>query len=295
MEKDHLIHKIKNVDFELTYLCNLDCKHCYNPTHHKSLELSTQKIKFITKEIKDVGFEEIHFNGGEPLLRKDIYKILNYSSDLSLKTLLETNAVLLTDPRKITGENLIVRASIDGPEKIHNKIRKNKSKGNVYRTALKNLIKAKEYGIKIQVTCSVNKINYNSLYKMVEDLYQNGLVDIRLRLSMPAGYALKHWNELEMTDKDLKYVYTLSKKIFEDFPNVNFDYSSIKRNIPESEPKFFIEPRGLVKPYPFIESFVGDLKKDSVEEILKKIQYFELPAIHKKRIISYLTKIGLTI
>jgi len=79
-----LVDKIVNVDFEITYLCNLRCLHCYNPHHKKLEELSFEQIKDIIAQIKEAGFAEIHINGGEPLLRDDAYDILEFASSIGL-------------------------------------------------------------------------------------------------------------------------------------------------------------------------------------------------------------------
>lgn len=292
VEIDNLVQKINNVDFELTFLCNLNCKHCYNPTHKRSAELSTEKVKSITEEIKAVGFKEIHFNGGEPLMRKDIYEIINHSINLGLKTVLETNAVLLKSPEKIKNlNNFYIRASIDGSENIHNSIRRNKDSGNAYILSLENLAKAKQQGINVQLTCSVNKINYYSIYDLAKDIKKYNLDDLRVRLSMPAGHAVEHWDELEMDADNLKQAYILCEKIEKDFPEIKFDYTSLQRGIPTFEPKFFIDPRGLVKPYPFIEYFTGNLNEDSVRKVLHRIPSCNLPEEREKKMIDYLRKI----
>ncbi len=67
---EDIVKGIGNVDFELTYLCNLECLHCYNPSRERVNELETEKVKSITKEVREVGFKEIHYNGGDMLVKK---------------------------------------------------------------------------------------------------------------------------------------------------------------------------------------------------------------------------------
>ncbi len=113
---NELFSRISNVDFEITYSCNLRCIHCYNPHHKKLRELNTQEIKQVISKIRETGFEKIHINGGEPLLRKDVYDIIDYSIKIGLNVLLETNALLLD--AFISKFKLLpkfsIRASIDG-------------------------------------------------------------------------------------------------------------------------------------------------------------------------------------
>ncbi|MFH1275805.1 MAG: radical SAM protein [Candidatus Woesearchaeota archaeon] len=288
-----LIKKIHNVDFELTYLCNLKCMHCYNPTHEKTSELSTEKVKAVTKEIYDIGFKEIHYNGGEPLLRKDINEILEYSSSLGLVTILETNATKLVYPQSLKFKNLKIRASIDGSEKVHNYIRSRDKSSNNYQTSLRNLANAHNLGIPVEITCSVNSINHTSIYKMVQELIASGLDDVRLRLSMPTGHALGNWEELKMSNDELEVLRKQVELIKRDFPEISFNDKSLVRGIPEFELKFFIEPRGFVKPYPFIEEYIGNVKHESIESILSKIPEIKFPETEKKMMIDYLRSLNM--
>ena len=72
-------------------------------------------------------------------------------------------------------KGIVVRASIDGSESAHNAIRRNKTGENAYRDAMENLGNARKEGVKIQVTCSVNRMNYDTIYEMVADARQRGL------------------------------------------------------------------------------------------------------------------------
>ena len=79
---------------KLTYNCNLKCKMC--PFWRRSSEnLSTRLEKEILKQIYDSGVCGVGFEGGEPLLRKDLPEILAYSRSLPLHTSLVTNGTLL--------------------------------------------------------------------------------------------------------------------------------------------------------------------------------------------------------
>jgi len=192
--------------------------------------------------------------GGEPLIDRDIIEILDYSSDIGLNVLLETNAVLLDETideiKNI--KNLSIRASIEGPEEIHNIIRRTNSNFNAFEVSIENLIKAKKEKIPIQITCSVNKINFNRLYDMVYYLNNIGLDNIRLRLSMPTSYAFFHWNILKLDLDDFKEIEKQIDRINSEIQGVRFNSETIKRINPSFEPKFFIDPEGNVKPYPFM-------------------------------------------
>jgi len=109
---------------KLTYNCNLKCKMC--PFWKRSnSDLSLEKEKNILKRIYDSGVCGIAFEGGEPLLRKDLSAILEYARSLPLQTSLITNGTLLKSrideiAKYINGG---IYVSLDGLEKTHDKIR----------------------------------------------------------------------------------------------------------------------------------------------------------------------------
>lgn len=227
-------------------------------------------------------------------MREDIMEILNYANNLNLKIVLETNATLLD---KFSDEisklsNLSICASVDGPKETHNIIRRNQLNFDSFEKSIKNLVEAKNKGIPVSVTCSVNKINHDKIYTMIKELRDLGLNNVRLRLSMPTNYAYIHWNILKLSKKDFLKLNEQIKHILESIPDINFNTNTIRRGIPLNEPKFFITPEGYVKPYPFIEEYIGDLKHESVKDILSKFKNFKLPDEEEKRMIDYLSELG---
>jgi radical SAM family uncharacterized protein len=109
---------------KLTYNCNLRCKMC--PFWKRSnQESSTEQEKQILRKIYNSGICSVAFEGGEPLLRKDLAKILAYSRSLPLHTSLITNGTLLESRIDEIAQyiNGALYVSLDGMEKTHDTIR----------------------------------------------------------------------------------------------------------------------------------------------------------------------------
>lgn len=88
-----------SVTFELTYGCNCRCLHCYNPTHRAlPQELTTAEVCAILDQIADLGVLHIHFSGGEPLVRPDVFDIFAHAKRRGLLLNLLTNATRITAP-----------------------------------------------------------------------------------------------------------------------------------------------------------------------------------------------------
>ncbi len=109
---------------KLTYNCNLRCKMC--PFWKRSSQDSSlDQEKAILKQIYDSGACGIAFEGGEPLLRKDLVEILAFARSLHLHTSIITNGTLLESRiHEISPYiNGVVYVSLDGLEKTHDAIR----------------------------------------------------------------------------------------------------------------------------------------------------------------------------
>jgi AdoMet-dependent heme synthase len=85
--------------FELTYRCNLKCRHCYvvpSAVNERRKELETKQVFTILDQLAGAGCLNIGFTGGEPFLRKDIFEILGYAKNKGLNVIVLTNGTLIT-------------------------------------------------------------------------------------------------------------------------------------------------------------------------------------------------------
>ena len=69
--------------FELTFGCQLHCRHCYTDCYNKSVylkkELATDEVKYILDKMQRVGVIWLCFTGGDPLIRPDFLDIYSYA------------------------------------------------------------------------------------------------------------------------------------------------------------------------------------------------------------------------
>ena len=85
------------VNFAVTRRCNLRCKHCYAESTDSAHpdELTTSEAMRLITDIADLGGRLVVFDGGEPLLRDDIYQLVGHTSQSGLLPALNTNGTLL--------------------------------------------------------------------------------------------------------------------------------------------------------------------------------------------------------
>ena len=104
------------------YDCNLRCTYCVaeSSPHAPRRALGLDTVTQLVDEALALGFEQIFFTGGEPLLLEDIYAMLDYSARRVQTTLL-TNGMLLNNKRlehlrMVSRERLAVQVSLDGSQ-----------------------------------------------------------------------------------------------------------------------------------------------------------------------------------
>jgi radical SAM family uncharacterized protein len=167
---------------KLTYNCNLKCKMC--PFWKRSTtDLSLEKEKTLLKRISNSGVCSIAFEGGEPLLRKDLPEILKYARSLPLQTSLITNGTLLESKideisKYINGG---IYVSIDGLEKTHDEIR---GVSGCFKKAIKG-INATSRKIPVSINTTIMAENIHEIVDLVELAKE---LDVKISVAVAHDY-----------------------------------------------------------------------------------------------------------
>jgi AdoMet-dependent heme synthase len=85
-----------SVQLDLTYRCNERCVHCYLD-HDDHGEMTTAEIKDLLDQMAEAGVFILTLSGGEILMRRDFFEILEYARGLTFCVKLKTNAVLIRE------------------------------------------------------------------------------------------------------------------------------------------------------------------------------------------------------
>jgi radical SAM protein with 4Fe4S-binding SPASM domain len=83
-----------SVQLDLTYRCNERCIHCYLD-HADHGEMTTAEIKELLSQMADAGVFYLTISGGEILMRRDFFEILEYARAKTFCIKLKTNGVLI--------------------------------------------------------------------------------------------------------------------------------------------------------------------------------------------------------
>ncbi len=154
--------------WESTLRCNLSCKHCGSscgPTSRVE-ELTTDQVLGILDTIGedfDASRIFVSITGGEPLLRPDLYTVVQHMTDMGMESCIVTNGTQLTRERAarlVDAGMRTISISIDGAAAEHDAMRGEGS----HKKALAGITAAREAGIEYveTITC-VRPANLGSL------------------------------------------------------------------------------------------------------------------------------------
>jgi len=146
------------VSWVLTNRCNYQCAYC-GTWKRDTNELSTIQIFKIIDEMAFLGTKRISFTGGEPLLREDLGKILEFCKKKSILISVNSNGSLVSKKIKEILDLDLLNLSLDGPERVHDQL-----KGEGAFSELMNAINyAKHNNIKTAFFVTLSKLNLNCL------------------------------------------------------------------------------------------------------------------------------------
>lgn len=264
--------------FELTYKCNLLCKHCYIPAKLRRVqELDVERLKQAIFEISQLGGLYIVFTGGEPLLRKEIFSLIEFAKKLNFAVILFSNGSLITQDvaKRLAGVNLdMVEISIYGSEKLHNEF----VSSEVFRNVISAIGYLKKYGIKVKLKTILTKLNINE-FQYLKSLSKRFGVELKI------DYVLTFRNDGDESplkfqlDNETLYelvIDSVKENTNSKFKNLNPVLCSAGFNI------VGVTPEGTVYPCIQFPYKLGDLKKESFIEIWQK-KIFETKVKDKRK------------
>ena len=196
-----------SVQLDLTYRCNERCVHCYLD-HDDHGEMTTAEIKHLLDEMAEAGVFILTLSGGEIMLRKDFFEILEYARLLTFCVKLKTNAVLIRERdaariRDLGVESVQVSIYSHRPE-VHDAI--TLVPGSLERS-LKAIRFLKSQGLKVTIANVLMKQNmqdYTGVRALAEEMGVTSTLDPTITPMMDGDRSTV---SLGVGDTDLKQVF----------------------------------------------------------------------------------------
>jgi MoaA/NifB/PqqE/SkfB family radical SAM enzyme/GT2 family glycosyltransferase len=200
------------INYNITSKCNLSCKMCDIPKMQSAGELDLKQIKKMIDHLKKAGIDRISFTGGEPLIRKDIYEILQYAHKKNIRTFLCSNGTLINEDtvKKIVPYVSSVNISLDGTKNIHEKLR---GKGN-FDKAVRAIKLLKKHKIHTTIATVITKENYEDIPNLMKFVAGLG-VDAIIFQPFAKNFLIKEKSEFEFSQKDIINLRKIINQILE--------------------------------------------------------------------------------
>lgn len=214
--------------WELTRICNMKCPHCRASALHMADnsdeyqgqmadDLTTKESYKLIDEIASVCSPILVLSGGEPLVRKDIYSIVEYGTKNGLKVVLGTNATLITnevaDRLKSSGIKRI-SVSIYGAQKdTHDDFVG--QKGFFVRT-MQGIENIKKAGIPLQINTTITRKNLKQIKQLTDFSINLGAEAFHIFFLVPTGRG-KDYEGDEISPEEYEKIFnqicTISKSV----------------------------------------------------------------------------------
>jgi len=244
---------------EMTYRCNHVCNFCScpwereNPKIKKQEELSTDQWKDVISKMSQMGIKNICFTGGEALLRKDIWEIIDFTSNLNdfkiisrfnkpkkkrkkMKMYLISNAKILDSEKLDLIKKYDIQLSVSLPGLDSFSYHTQESGPDKVLHTLKS---AKEKGLNVVVNITITKKNLHELYETICAAFDYGAVQLLLNVFLKGGRGLSYQEELALTKSEIIFAlseaeralikYNKKGSIGTEIPKCLFDKTKLKK------------------------------------------------------------------
>jgi MoaA/NifB/PqqE/SkfB family radical SAM enzyme len=280
-----------HIQWHITNLCNLRCKHCYQEDFSKRHDLDWGGLKKISNNILGSLNQwnqtaTIHLTGGEPLLKQELFPLLK---DLDQSPVVEelgiiTNGLLFNQDviQRLSEFSKLkkIKVSLDGPdEETNDSIRQKDTFNRVVKNI--SLIKKKS-SFEIILMFTVMRRNFRSLsafFKLSKELRTDGFIIERF---IPWGRGRERMDEVLSKEEWRELTGTLSNLFLIDEKNALLPYQAFLVNFNGEELELLgapcvigrdglcIMPEGIVFPCRRFPMSIGNLLNDSLKEIWEK-------------------------
>ena len=206
------------VIWEMTRACALACRHCRAEAipHRNPAELTTSEAFALVDQVKRCGTPIFVLTGGDPLMRDDIYKVVEYATNNGLHVAVSPSATGRLRPQALQALSRAgckrISLSIDAAtEEEHDRFRG--VKGSWKRT-IDGAHAAREAGLELQINTTISRFNYETIWDLVPALEELDIALWSLFFIVPTGRAqIEDVLSAAQTEEVFRKLYAISQTL----------------------------------------------------------------------------------
>ena len=251
---------------EITKRCQARCAHCCAEASPKDKrpELTTEEVKSLILGARAIGSCFMIFNGGEPLLRRDLLELVRFAADNGFQTRLNTNGLLLNRKRVVALKKAGLRqcaVSLDSADpNTHDRMR---GVPGTQEKVLESLRLLRAARLDSVVYTFVSKRNTMTDLRATIDLARRaGARSLYLTPLIAAGRLRGEFGQT-LDAQEMESIRRLqdSRLVHMEMPSRLSNCCAYRRFV------IHITAQGDVTPCPFIPSALADVRKVSFPEV----------------------------
>ncbi len=192
---DHLAGPLA-VHLEVASSCNLACMHCFaGDLPRREAQLTLAELDALFTEMAAMGSFRLGLTGGEPLLRRDLFDIIDLATNHGLHACVTTNGLLIDEQvaREFGARDLIwLNVSLEGATPRTNDLVRG---AGTFDRVLSRLAVLREHA-RFTLAFTIMKTNLAEIERCVELAAEVGAATAVFRPLYPVGVATRHLDEL---------------------------------------------------------------------------------------------------
>ena len=271
--------------FEITQQCNHDCPHCYNPWKCRPAyplgELPTEAtLAMLGKMLDETCASLVSISGGEPMLRKDVYDVVDFLVSRDATVNLITNGSLLDEaaigrlaPDKISIFELPL---LSVEREIHDALSGSDGAFDRVTLALADLKAARQMVVCVFVATKLNLPTWRETAELAVALGADGIMFNRFN---PGGRGAENVERLQASPEDLTAALDTAEEISREYdfpiscsiamPPCLFDTGKYERltfgfcAAGTERAYYTLDPLGNVRPCNHSPTILGNIREGS--------------------------------
>jgi len=189
------------VVWNITRNCNLRCVHCYNDSgaNRSCNEVSTAEAKTVIDDLAGFGVPSVLYSGGEPLMRPDLFELIEHTVGRGLRAVISTNGTLIESDtaRRIKQLGVsYVGISLDGIGPINDTFR---GVDGAFDRAVRGIRNCQDAGVRVGLRLTLTRRNVQELEQLFDFFETEGIERACFYHLVPSGRGG------EMADDDLMH------------------------------------------------------------------------------------------
>lgn len=177
------------VVWNITRTCNLKCVHCYNDSGADKArdEIPTAQAKAVIDDLAAFGVPSVLFSGGEPLMRPDLFELIEHAVARGLRAVISTNGTLIAADaaRRIKQlEVSYVGISLDGIGPVNDEFR---GVPGAFDRAVRGIRNCQAAGVRVGLRLTLTQRNTHNLEGVFGFLEAEGIERACFYHLVPSG------------------------------------------------------------------------------------------------------------